>query len=492
MKREKFGSRLGFILVSAGCAIGIGNVWKFPYLCGEMGGAAFILIYLIFLVIMGIPVLTSEFAIGRGSGYSVAKAYEELEPEGTKWHHTKWIGILGSYLLMMFYTTVGGWMLYYCYRSLTGEFVGASSEYVQNGFGEMLASPGTMAFWTILITVAGFAICWFGIQKGIERVTKLMMTALLLIMIILAVHSFFLEGADKGIHFYLVPDFKKMMEIGIGNVIFGAMSQAFFTLSIGIAAMMIFGSYMSKDRSLTGEAVNITVLDTFVALMAGFIIIPSCFAYNIQPDAGPSLIFITIPNIFAQMPGGRWWGALFFLFLTFAAFSTLVAVFENIISFDMDMLKWSRQKSVLVSMGLIIVLSLPCVFGFNLLSGFQPVGPGSTVLDFEDFIVSNNLLPLGSLGYLLFITRKNGWGWEKFLAEVNTGDGMKFPAVLKGYVGYGIPLLIIVIYLKGYYDKFSTMDTTTFVVWMTVAVLLLSFVLYCALAGGKKNVKEDQ
>ena len=487
MKREKFGSRLGFILVSAGCAIGIGNVWKFPYLCGEMGGAAFILIYLIFLVIMGIPVLTSEFAIGRGSGYGVAKAYEELAPEGTKWHYTKWIGILGSYLLMMFYTTVGGWMLYYCWRSMKGEFVGVSSENVQNGFGEMLGSPGTMAFWTILITVLGFAICWFGIRNGVERVTKVMMTALLLIMVVLAVHSFFLDGAEKGIRFYLVPDFKKMMDIGIGNVIFSAMSQAFFTLSIGIAAMMIFGSYMSKDRSLTGEAVNITILDTFVALMAGFIIIPSCFAYNIQPDAGPSLIFITIPNLFAQMPGGRWWGALFFLFLTFAAFSTLVAVFENIISFDMDMLNWSRRKSVIMSMVLIIILSLPCVFGFNLLSGFQPVGPGSTVLDFEDFIVSNNLLPLGSLGYLLFITRKNGWGWEKFLAEVNTGYGMKFPAVLKGYVGYGIPLIIIVIYLKGYYDKFSTMDTTVFVVWMTVAILLLGFVLCCALAGGKKK-----
>ncbi len=489
MKREKFGSRIGFILVSAGCAIGIGNVWKFPYLCGEMGGAAFILIYLIFLVVMGIPVLATEFSIGRGSGYSVAKAYEKLEPEGTKWHHTKWIGILGSYLLMMFYTTVAGWMLYYCYRCVKGEFVGADSDYVVNGFNEMLGSPGTMAFWTIFLIVLGFGICWFGIQKGVERVTKVMMTALLLIMVVLAIHSFFLEGADKGIRFYLVPDFGKMMEIGIGNVIFGAMSQAFFTLSIGIAAMMIFGSYMGKDRSLTGEAVNITILDTFVALMAGFIIIPSCFAYNIQPDAGPSLIFITIPNIFAQMPGGRWWGALFFLFLTFAAFTTLVAVFENIISFDMDMLNWSRRKSVIVSMLLIIVLSLPCVFGFNLLSDFQPVGPGSTVLDFEDFIVSNNLLPLGSLGYLLFVTRKNGWGWENFLAEVNAGEGLKFPAILKGYVGYGIPLIIMVIYLKGYYDKFSAMGTTTFAVWMTVAVLLLGFVLYCALAGGKKKAK---
>lgn len=487
MKREKFGSRLGFILVSAGCAIGIGNVWKFPYLCGEMGGAAFILIYLVFLVVMGIPVLTSEFAIGRGSRYSVAAAYEKLAPEGTKWHNMKWIGVLGSYLLMMFYTTVGGWMLYYCCRSVTGEFVGVDAEYVQNGFGGMLGDPGVMAFWTILITVAGFAVCWFGIKNGVERVTKVMMTALLAIMVVLAVHSFFLKGAGRGIEFYLIPDFKKMVEIGIGNVIFSAMSQAFFTLSIGIGAMMIFGSYMGKERSLTGEAVNITVLDTFVALMAGFIIIPACFAFGIEPDSGPSLIFITIPNLFAQMPGGRWWGALFFLFLTFAAFSTLVAVFENIISFNIDLLKWSRRKSVLVSMALIIVLSMPCVLGFNVLAGFQPLGAGSSVLDLEDFIVSNNLLPLGSLGYLLFVTRKNGWGWERFLKEVNTGEGLNFPAALRGYVGYGIPLIIIIIYLKGYYDKFSGMGVMAFAVWMAIAVVFLGFVLYCALAGGRRQ-----
>lgn len=379
-------------------------------------------------------------------------------------------------------------MLYYCYRCVTGEFVGASSEDIQNGFGQMIGSPSTMAFWTILITVVGFVICWFGIQKGVERVTKVMMIALLLIMIVLAAHSFFLEGAEKGIEFYLIPNFKKMAEIGIGNVIFGAMSQAFFTLSIGIGAMMIFGSYMGKDRSLTGEAINITILDTFVALMAGFIIIPACFAFNIQPDAGPNLIFITIPNLFAQMPGGRWWGALFFLFLTFAAFSTLVAVFENIISFDMDLLKWSRRKSVIVSMIAIIVLSMPCVLGFNVLADFQPVGEGSTIMDLEDFIVSNNLLPLGSLGYLLFITRKNGWGWENFLAEVNTGKGLKFPAMLKAYVGYGIPVIIMIIYLKGYYDKFSGMSTAAFVTWMMIAVLFLGFVLFCALTSSKKKV----
>ena len=485
MKREKFGSRLGFILVSAGCAIGIGNVWKFPYLCGQMGGAAFILIYLVFLLIMGVPVMICEFSIGRGSHFSVAAAFEKLEPEGTRWHISKWIGVLGSYLLMMFYTSVGGWMMYYCFRSIRGDFVGNSAEEVGAKFTKMLADAPNMAFWTTLICVIGFTICWFGIQNGIEKVSKVMMSVLMILMIILAVHSIFLKGAGAGIRFYLIPDFKKMAEIGIGNVIFGAMSQAFFTLSIGIGAMMIFGSYLERNRSLAGEALSITGLDTFVALMAGFIIIPACFAFGIEPGAGPSLIFITIPNIFAQLPGGQLWGALFFLFLTFAAFTTLVAVFENIISFDMDLFHWSRKKSVIVSAILIIVLSMPCVFGFNILSGIQPLGEGSTIMDLEDFIVSNNFLPLGSLGYLLFCTRENGWGWENFLKEANTGEGIGFPKGLKSYVGYIIPLLIIIIYLKGYYDKFSPLGTTALVIWMAVAVLLLGFVLYCA--GGKKE-----
>lgn len=402
MKREKFGSRLGFILVSAGCAIGIGNVWKFPYMCGEFGGAAFILIYLLFLVILGIPVLVCEFAVGRGSRHSVAASFEALEPEGTRWHMTKWIGVIGSYLLMMFYTTVGGWMMYYCYRSIRGEFAGATTDEVTAGFSNMLGNVPVMTFWTVLICIIGFAVCLFGIQKGIERVSKIMMSALLIIMVVLAIHSFFMEGAGEGIRFYLIPDFGKMLDQGIGNVIFGALSQAFFTLSIGIGAMLIFGSYMDKERSLTGEAVSITALDTFVALMAGFIIIPACFSFGIEPGSGPSLVFITIPNIFAQMTGGQLWSALFFLFLTFAAFSTIVAVFENIISFDMDLFDWSRNKSVLVSAVLIILLSMPCVLGFNILAGFEPLGSGTNIMDLEDFIVSNNLLPLGSLGYVLF------------------------------------------------------------------------------------------
>lgn len=488
MKRETFGSRLGFILVSAGCAVGIGNVWKFPYMCGQFGGAAFILIYLVFLLIMGIPVMVCEFGVGRASRHSVATAYETLEPQGTKWHITKWIGIIGCYFLMMFYTTVGGWMLYYCVRSFSGDFVGADMETVSAGFSDMLGNMPLMTFWTILICIIGFGVCAFGIQKGIEKVSKFMMTALLLIMIVLAIHSVMMKGAGAGIRFYLIPDFRQMAEIGIGNVIFGAMSQAFFTLSIGIGAMLIFGSYMEKDQRLFGEAVNITVLDTVVALMAGFIIIPACFAYGIEPGAGPSLIFITIPNIFAQVAGGRVWGGLFFLFLSFAAFTTLVAVFENIISFDMDLFGWSRKKSTLVSLILIIILSMPCVMGFNVLAGFTPLGEGSTIMDLEDFIVSNNLLPLGSLGYVLFCTKKNGWGWNHFLEEINQGEGWKFPSGIKGYMSYGLPLLIIIIYLKGYYDKFQPMGTKVLVGWMIVAILFLTFVIGCSC--GKSNAEK--
>ncbi len=491
MKREKFGSRLGFILVSAGCAIGIGNVWKFPYMCGEFGGAAFILIYLVFLLILGIPVMICEFAVGRGSRQSVAASFEKLEPAGTRWHVTKWIGVIGCYLLMMFYTTVGGWMMYYCYRSIKGEFVGASSDTVAEGFTDMLGNVPVMTFWTVLICVVGFAVCYFGIQKGIERVSKVMMSALLLIMVVLVIHSIFLEGAEDGISFYLVPDFARMKEIGIGNVIFGAMSQAFFTLSIGIGAMLIFGSYIGQERSLSGEAASITLLDTFVALMAGFIIIPSCFAFGIEPGAGPSLIFITIPNIFAQMPGGRIWGALFFLFLTFAAFTTIVAVFENIISFAIDLLGWSRRKSVLVNVVMLVVLSMPCVLGFNVLAGFEPLGAGTNIMDLEDFIVSNNLLPLGSLGYVLFCTRKNGWGWENFLSEVNAGEGVHFPRGLKGYVSYVLPLIIIVIYLKGYYDMFAGRGTAVLAGWMAAAVLFMGFVLFCAAGAGKSKDKQN-
>ena len=484
-EREKFGSRLGFILVSAGCAIGIGNVWKFPYLCGQYGGAAFIVIYLIFLLILGIPVMVCEFAIGRKSGHSAALAFNVLEPPGSRWHHLRWISIIGCYMLMMYYTTVAGWMAYYCFKSFRGDFVNASSGFIEAEFGEMLGNLPVLALWTIIICVIGFAVCYFGIQKGVENVTQVMMTALLVLMVILAIHSVFLEGAGKGIRFYLVPDFENIAEQGIGNVIYAAMSQAFFTLSIGIGAMLIFGSYIGRDRSLTGEACTVTALDTFVALMAGFIIIPACFAFGLQPDAGPSLIFITIPNLFSQMPGGQFWGGLFFLFLTFAALTTVVAVFENIIAFDMDLRNSTRKMSTFLCAVLVILLSLPCVFGYNIWAGFQPFGDGSAVLDLEDFIVSNNLLPLGSFAFVLFCTRKNGWGWDGFIKEADAGKGLSFPK-FRFYLSYILPAIILVIYFKGYYDKFSPMGTKTLIGWMIFAVLLVAFIVFCALPKKKK------
>ncbi len=490
MKRESFGSRIGFILVSAGCAVGLGNVWKFPYMCGAYGGAIFILIYLLFLVILCLPVLVCEFAVGRASRMSVAKSFDTLEPDGTRWHLMKYIGMIGCYLLMMFYTMVGGWMLYYCFRSLRGDFTGASSETIQQYFSDMLADPGTMIFWTVLICVIGFSVCAIGLQKGIERITKVMMTLLFIVMIALAVRSVTMPGSSEGIRFYLVPDIDKMLETGIGNVLFGALSQAFFTLSIGIGAMLIFGSYLDKSNRLAGEAISIGVLDTLVALTAGLIVIPSCFAYGIQPDAGPSLVFITLPNIFSQMTAGGIWSALFFLFLTFAALSTIIAVFENLVAINMDLLGWSRKKSTLVCAVLIIILSMPCVLGYNILSGVQPLGEGSTIMDLEDFLVSNNLLPLGSMGILLFCTRKNGWGWDNFKKEADTGNGIKLPSFMRLLMSYIIPAAIMIIFLKGYYDKFSGQGTALFITWMTIGILLLAFVLFCA-SGSSKNTHKN-
>jgi NSS family neurotransmitter:Na+ symporter len=483
---DSFATRIGFILVSAGCAIGIGNVWKFPYLCGQFGGAAFILIYLIFLLIMGIPVMVCEFAIGRGSRRSAAKSFDVLEPRGTRWHQFKWISIIGCYMLMMYYTTVTGWMLYYCYLHLRGAFAGATPKLIGIAFSAMLGSASTMMFWMVLSCIIGFIVCYFGIQNGVERITKGMMVALLLLMVILAIHSIFLEGAEKGIEFYLVPNFDAINKIGWGNVIFAAMSQAFFTLSIGIGAMLIFGAYLPHGRSLLGEAVTITALDTFVALMAGFIIIPACFAYGIKPDAGPSLIFLTIPNLFAQMPGGQLWGMLFFVFLSFAALSTVIAVFENLIAFGMNLFGWGRKASVMINGILVVILSVPCVLGFNFWSGFQPLGPGTGILDLEDFIVSNNLLPLGSLVFVLFCTKKNGWTWENFLAEANDGMGTKMPSGVKNYLMYILPLFILTIYLKGYYDMFVKQGTTVLIKWFCIAACFLLYILY----GSMGKVKE--
>ena len=479
-EREKFGSRLGFILVSAGCAIGLGNVWKFPYMCGQYGGAAFILIYLVFLAIMGFPIMVCEFSVGRASQKSCATSFKVLEKKGTNWHKYGYFGMLGNYMLMMFYTTVAGWTMYYCYRAAMGEFTDKvlTVAEVEAKYAQMTGSPQTMLLWMILAVLLAFGICSLVMQKGVEKITKVMMICLLALIIVLAINSLMLPGAGEGVKFYLIPDFQGMLDKGIGNVVFGAMSQSFFTLSIGIGSMAIFGSYLDKKRSLAGETISITILDTFVATMSGLIIIPACFSFNIEPGAGPSLIFITLPNIFNQMAGGRVWGSLFFLFLAFAALSTVIAVFENIVSFGMDLWNWSRTKSVVVNIVAIIILSIPCVLGFNVLSGMEPLGPGTNIMDLEDFLVSNNLLPLGSLVYLSFCTGKNGWGWENFEKEANAGEGLKFPRFLRGYMTYVLPLIIVVIYLKGYYDMFYSKGMSYFIPWMCVAVAFLALIGY--------------
>ena len=453
--RERFSSRLGFILISAGCAVGLGNVWRFPYITGQYGGAAFVLVYLIFLVLLGLPIMVMEFAVGRASQKSAARSFHVLEPAGTKWHLQGYACMAGNYLLMMFYTTVGGWMAAYIFKTLTGEFRGLDSDGVAAVFNDMLARPGYMTFWMVLVVLLSFFICSLGLQKGVERITKAMMSCLFLILLILCIRSVTLPGASEGLRFYLIPDFTRFTENGVGNTIFAAMGQAFFTLSLGIGAMAIFGSYIGKDHTLTGETVNICLLDTLVAFLAGLIIFPSCFAFGVDPGQGPGLVFITLPNIFNQMVGGRIFGVLFFVFMTFAAQSTIIAVFENIISFSMDLFGTSRKKTVLINGIAIILLSLPCVFGFNIWSGFQPMGAGSTIQDLEDFIVSNNLLPLGSMVYLLFCTSRYGWGWKNFLAEADTGKGVKFPAWARVYVSYILPLIVLFIFIMGYYQKFK-------------------------------------
>lgn len=488
-EREKFASRLGFILVSAGCAVGIGNVWKFPYICGMYGGAAFIVMYLIFLLALGLPILICEFTVGRGSGLGMGKAFEKLEPKGTKWHVFKWISILGSFLLMMFYTMVGGWMLYYAYLELTGKMTGLDADEVSNVFSTMLSQPQTMGLWAFIAIIISFGICALGVKNGVEKVTKVMMSFLIVLMIALAVHSVFLPNASEGIKFYLVPDFNTIAENGIGTSVFAAMSHAFFTLSIGIGAMEIFGSYLDKKKKITGEAINIICLDTFVALMAGFIIIPACFSFGVEPGAGPSLLFITLPNLFNNMAGGRIWGTMFFIFMSFAALSTIVAVFENIIAAFIDMNGWSRKKSVGVNFVLITVLSIPAIIGFNLLSKIEPLGAGTTIMDLEDFLVSYNLLPLGSLVFVLFCVNKNGWGFENFLKEANTGTGAKFPKWIRLYMQYILPLIVSVIYLKGYYDTFAVQGKTQLICWMCFACAMLIVIFGISIFTGRKKLK---
>lgn len=463
MERERFGSRLGFILVSAGCAIGLGNVWRFPYITGEYGGAAFVVLYLIFLVIFALPVLVMEFAAGRASQRSIARSYDELEPEGRKWHRFKWVGLAGNYLLMMFYTVVAGWMLAFMVKSAMGEFNGASTEHVASVFGQLLADPVQMTIYMLIIVAIGVITTRAGLKNGVERVTKVMMVALFVVLVALCVRAVTLPGAEEGLEFYLMPDFGKLFAgntpaeqwATFGDAVYAALGQAFFTVSVGMGSMAIFGSYIGKDRRLTGEAVRVGVLDTLVALMAGLVIFPSCFAFGVEPASGPSLVFITLPIVFNAMPLGQLWGTLFFLFMSFAALSTVIAVFETIMAFSMDQWGMRREKACLVNGALIALLSIPCVLGFNVLSGVAIPGIGD-IQSIEDFLVSNNILPLGGLFLVMFVTSKRGWGWKNFLAEADTGDGLRFPAWSYRYMKYVLPVGIVIIFVLGYAPIVST------------------------------------
>ena len=451
MEREGFKSRLGFILVSAGCAIGIGNVWKFPYVAGQNGGGLFVLVYLLFLAVLGIPILTMELSLGRASRKSLVKAYKKLEPKGSKWHVHGWFSLAGNYLLMMFYTSVSGWMVDYGWKFATGGFKGVTAEGADKVLSDMLANPLELTIFMAITVILGFAVCAGGVKNGLERVSKWMMIALLVLIVVLAVNSVFLENSAEGLRFYLMPDFSSIEKVGLFNIVSAAMSQAFFTLSLGIGSMQIFGSYMSKDNTLAGEAIRITVLDTFVAIMSGLIIFPACFSFGVEPTQGPSLIFVTLPKIFINMPAGRLWGTLFFLFMSFASFSTLTAVFENIISSCMDNFGWSRKKSTLLNCVFMLVMSMPCLLGFNVLSGVQLFG--LDILGMEDFIVSKLLLPLGSLIILLFCSFRFGWGFDNYLKETNTGEGMKMPKALAPYFKYVLPLLLLFVFVTGFIQQ---------------------------------------
>ncbi len=452
-KREKLSSRIGFIFLSAGCAIGLGNIWRFPYVTGKYGGGAFVLVYLFFLIILGLPIMVMEFSVGRASRQSVAKSFQVLEPKGKKWHLFSYMAMLGNYLLVMFYTTISGWMLAYFVKMASGEFNGMSTQAVTQTFVDLQQNPAASVFWMILVVCIGCFVCVLGLQNGVEKITKVMMSLLLGVMIVLVLKSLSLPGAMEGIKFYLIPDFEQLMENGIFNAIYTAMGQAFFTLSIGMGGMAIFGSYIDKKRSLSGESLNIMILDTFVAIMAGFIIFPACMSFGVDAGSGPGLVFVTLPNIFNAMSNGRIWGSLFFIFMNFAALSTIIAVFENIISFGIDLFGFTRRKSVLINLLIIIAGSIPCALGFSVLSGFQPFGEGSAVLDLLDFMVSNVIMPIGSIVFLFFCTRRYGWGWEAFIKEANAGEGLRFPEKTRYYVSYILPLIVVFIFLFGLWEK---------------------------------------
>lgn len=454
-KRERFGSRLGFILIAAGCSIGLGDVWRFPYITGQYGGAIFVFIYLIFIFALGLPIITMELSVGRASQQSIATSFQVLQKKGQKWHWLGYSGIAGNYLLMMFYTTVAGWMLAYFYKFAIGQFNALDAPQVGQVFSNLISNPIEMTIWMVITTVVCFGICSLGLQEGVERVTKVMMALLLAIIVVLAVKSITLPNASEGLKFYLLPDFNRMKEIGVWETIYAAMSQALFSLSLGIGSLAIFGSYIGKERSLLGESINIASLDTAISIIAGLIIFPASFSFGVDPGEGPGLVFVTLPNIFNAMSGGRIWGSLFFIFMTFAAFSTVIAVFENIISFGMDLWGWSRKKAAVINTILLILFSMPVILGFNVLSGVQPLGAGTNILDLEDFIVSYNLLPLGSLGYLLFCVTRYGWGFDNFMKEANTGKGIKMPRALKGYLQWVMPAIIILVLIQGYINFFK-------------------------------------
>lgn len=452
--RESFSSRLGFILISAGCAIGLGNVWRFPYITGVYGGGIFVLIYILFLLILGLPIMTMEFSVGRASQKSVAQSFDILEPKGSKWHIFKWLAMSGNYLLMMFYTTIAGWMLAYLFYMIKGAFSTLSPPEVAAFFDSFISNAGANVFWMIITCILGFAVCALGLKNGVEKITKPMMSLMFIIMIVLAVRAVTLPKAMEGIKFYLLPNIKAIQDNGLWSTIYAAMGQSFFTLSIGMGSMAIFGSYLSKERRLLGEGLNITILDTLVAIISGLIIFPACSAFGVNPGSGPGLVFVTLPNIFNAMPAGRIWGIFFYIFMVFAALSTVIAVFENIISFGMDLWNWSRKKAVLVNVIAIIILALPCALGFNVLRGITPLGAGTGILDLEDFIVSNNILPLGALIYVLFCVSRYGWGWPNFIQEANSGVGLRFPSKAQFYLSFILPLIIVIIFILGYIEKF--------------------------------------
>ncbi len=449
MAREHLKSRLGFILLSAGCAIGIGNVWKFPYITGENGGGIFVLFYLFFLIVLGVPVMTMEFAMGRAAQKSPVLLYQQLQKPGQKWHIHGYVAMIANYLLMMFYTTVAGWMIKYFVSMAKGDFVGLDPDGIKTAHSEMLSDPVIMTIFMGIVVLIAVLVCSLGVQNGLERITKVMMSALIVIMVILAINSIFTKDGSEGLKFYLLPDIERAKKAGIGNVIVAAMNQAFFTLSIGIGSMAIFGSYIGKERALMGEAVNIALLDTFVAVTSGLIIFPACFAYEIEVDSGPDLIFITLPNLFNNIPLGRLWGSLFFVFMSFAAISTVLAVFENIVSCTVDLFKWGRKKACIINGILLFILSLPCVLGFNVLSGFKPLGEKTNIMDLEDFLVSNICLPLGSLVFVIFCTSKFGWKWDNFINEANEGKGLKVKKFMKGYLTYVLPVIILIVFIIG-------------------------------------------